>query len=69
MVLHELFIAHYPNGTSIMSPFTQKRGIISAGYHFLFGPTESHNVNQIKENVAILMQNQNLQQSFIESNA
>ena len=34
---------------------TQKRGIISAIYNFLFDPTESQDIKQLKRNVAILM--------------
>ena len=47
---------------------SQKRGIFSAIYHFLFGPPESQGEKQLKKNVAILKQNQNLQQPFIETN-
>ena len=37
--------------------------------NFLFGSTENQTVKQLKKNVAILMENQDLQQSPIESNA
>ena len=47
----------------------QKRGIVSAIYSFLFGPYKSQDVKQMKKNVTILIDNQNLQQSFIEINA
>ena len=46
----------------------QKRIIMSAIYNFLFVPTGSQDIKQLKKNVAILILNQNLQQSFIESN-
>ena len=36
-------------------PSRQKRGIFSVMYNFLFGPTESKNVIQLKKNVAPLM--------------
>ena len=35
--------------------------------YFLFGPSESLDKQQLTKNVAILMQNQNLQESFIGS--
>ena len=38
----------------------KKRGIISAIYYFVLGPTKSKDVKQFKKNVAILMQNENL---------
>ena len=47
----------------------QKRGITSAIYNSLFSQTESEDVKSLKKNVAILMQNQNEQQSFIEFSA
>ena len=47
----------------------QKRGIFLAIYNSVFGPTESQDVKQLIKNIAILRQNQNLQQSFIETNA
>ena len=46
----------------------QNRGIITVIYDFLFYPTENEDVKQHKKNLGILMQNQNLQQSFIETN-
>ena len=45
----------------------QKRGISSAFYDF-FGPTESKDIKQLKKIVAILTQNERLQQFLIESN-
>ena len=45
----------------------EKRGIFSAIFNFLFCPTESKTVKQIKKNMAILMENQNLQQSLVET--
>ena len=66
---HQIFnhawnhISDHPNMTNgIIS--RQKKGIFSAIYNFLFGLTDSHDVKQLKKNVAILMQNQNLQQSL-----
>ena len=47
--------------------YQQSRGIISTIYNLLFGPTKSQDVKQLRQNVSILMQNQNLQQSFIET--
>ena len=41
----------------------------SAIYNYLFGPTESQHVKLLEKNVTIVMQNQNLQQSFIETKA
>ena len=38
-------------------------------YNFLFSLTESENEKQLKKNVAIIMQNQYLQQPLIETNA
>ena len=40
----------------------------SAIYNVVFNPTESQDVKQHKKKVTILMQNQSLQQSFIETN-
>ena len=46
----------------------KKKGIICAIYSFLFCPTGSSGVKQLKNSVASLIQNQNLQQAFIDSN-
>ena len=37
--------------------------------HFLLGPSESQTVKQLKKNIAILMENKNLQQSLLEAYA
>ena len=47
----------------------EKRGIISAIYIFLFSPRESQDVRHLTKNVPSLMNNQNLQQLFIETSA
>ena len=44
----------------------QKRGLFSTIFNFLFGPSESQTVKQLKKIVAILMENQILQQSLLE---
>ena len=46
-----------------------KRGIFLLIYNFLFGPTESQDIKQLKQNVAILIENQNIQQPLIETNS
>ena len=47
----------------------QRRGSISAICNFLFSPIGSQDIKELEKNIAILIQNQNLQQPFIESNA
>ena len=46
-----------------------KRGLFLTIFNFLFGPLENQTVKQLEKNVAILMENQNLQQSVLEAHA
>ena len=41
----------------------KERNFLNSLYSLIFGPRESQDVKQLKMNLAILMQNQNLQQS------
>ena len=43
-------------------------GVFSAISNFPFGSTNSHGIKHLKKNVAILMQNQDLQQSLMKTN-
>ena len=46
-----------------------KRGIFSTIFNFLFRPSKCQTVKQLKKNVAILMENQNVQHSVLEAQA
>ena len=45
----------------------QKWGFFSAIGSFCFGTSESKDIKKVKKNVAILLQNQNIQQLFVET--
>ena len=52
----------------VNNAISRNRSIFLEIYNLLFAPTESQGVKQLKKNVAILMQNQKLQQSLVETN-
>ena len=56
-------INNHPNTANKTS--RHKKGLFSTIFNFLIGPSESQTVKQL--NVAILMENQNLQQSVPKS--
>ena len=60
-------INNHPNIANKTSKY--KRGLFSTIFNFLFRPPESHMEKQLKKNVAILMENQNLEQSVPKAHA